>query len=337
MKKKYRAFALFSGGLDSILSVLWMKKIGVEIIPIFFKTAFFGPETALEIAKKSKINLTIIDITEEHMQMVLNPKYGYGKNLNPCIDCHGMMFREAAKRMKEYEVDFIVSGEVLAQRPMSQRKNSLNSVSKLSGIKDLIIRPLSQKLLPDTLPIREGWIRKDDMLDFQGRTRQRQLQLAKKFSITEFPNSGGGCSLTDVSFSARLKDLIEYNMYEVHKIDFLKFGRHFRLNNNTKLIIGRNKSENDSIAKLCDKTDLVLKAADISGPLGIIQYKKFPDTNEITLAAEILLRYNLKVKEKIKIVYGVKFELSNEISAGPIMESEANKYLILRKLNKNGK
>ncbi len=337
MKKKYRAFALFSGGLDSIISVLWMEKIGVEVVPVFFKTAFFGPEKAIESAKNSNINLTIIDITKEHMEMVLKPKYGYGKNMNPCIDCHGMMFREAAKRMEEYNIDFIISGEVLSQRPMSQRKNSLGSVAKLSGIKDLIVRPLSQKLLPDTLPIREGWINKDDMLDIQGRTRQRQMELAKEFNITEFPNAGGGCALTDVNFSARLKDLIDNNMYEIHHIDFLKYGRHFRLNKNTKLIIGRNKSENDLLTDLCNENDLVLKAAEIPGPLGIIQSLEQPTNEEILLAAKILLRYNLKAEDENKIIYGEKFNLLNEISVTPFSQNEANQYLIQRKLNKNGK
>ena len=337
MDKKYRAFALFSGGLDSIISVLWMEKIGVEVVPIFFKTPFFGPEKALESAKNSGINLTVIDISKNHMEMVLNPKYGYGKNLNPCIDCHGMMFREAAKRMSEYNIDFIISGEVLAQRPMSQQKNSLSSVAKLSGIKDLIVRPLSQKLLKDTLPIREGWVKKEDLLDIQGRTRQRQIEIAKEFNLTDFPNAGGGCALTDVNFSARLKDLIEHNMYEIHKIDFLKYGRQFRLNENTKLIIGRNKSENDVITDLCDENDLVLKAVDIPGPLAVIQSNNIPNLEEIALSASILLRYNLKAKGQNKVVYGIKFNLKNEIFSEPISIEKANEYLILRKPKKNGK
>jgi len=337
MNKKYRAFALFSGGLDSIISVLWMEKIGVEVVPVFFKTPFFGPEKAIEMAEKSGINLTVIDISKEHMEMVLNPKYGYGKNLNPCIDCHGMMFREAAKRMSEYNIDFIISGEVLAQRPMSQRKNSLSSVAKLSGIKDLIVRPLSQKLLQDTLPIREGWINKEDLLDIQGRTRQRQIEIAKEFNITEFPNAGGGCALTDVNFSARLRDLIENEMYEIHKIDFLKYGRHFRLSKNTKLVIGRNKAENDIITDLCDETDLVLKAADIPGPLAVIQSKNTPSLEELKLASGILLRYNLKAEGQNKIVYGEKFNLKNEIYSEPLIEGEENQYHILRKAKKNGK
>lgn len=169
MKKKYRCFALFSGGLDSMLSVLHMKKLGFDVLPIFFKTPFFGSENAQKAAEEIGYHLIIHDITDNHINMLLNPRYGYGKHLNPCIDCHGLMFREAAELMSQYKVDFLISGEVLGQRPMSQRKDALNSVGKLSNVKDKIIRPLSQKLLADTFPIREEWVDKEKMLYIQER------------------------------------------------------------------------------------------------------------------------------------------------------------------------
>ena len=250
MKKKYRAFALFSGGLDSILSVLWMKKIGVEIIPIFFKTAFFGPETALEIAKKSKINLTIIDITEEHMQMVLNPKYGYGKYFNPCIDCHANMFRIAKNLLDEVGASFLISGEVVGQRPMSQNKDALNSVSNLGNIEGLLVRPLSAKLLKPTIPEINGWIDRNKLLSISGRSRTQQIELAKKYNLEDYESPAGGCLLTDKNFANKIKDFIKYDKLTVSDIELLKFGRHFRLKNGAKLVVGKNHNDNLALKKI---------------------------------------------------------------------------------------
>jgi len=158
MKKKYRCFALFSGGLDSMLAVLHMHKLGYEVIPIFFETPFFNSKNAKKVAESIGFELMVHDLTELHLEMLKNPRYGFGKNMNPCIDCHGLMFKEAGRLMKEYNVDFLISGEVMGQRPMSQRKDAMNAVGKLSEVKDLLVRPLSQKLLTDTLPIREEWV-----------------------------------------------------------------------------------------------------------------------------------------------------------------------------------
>ncbi len=324
---RYKAISLFSGGLDSILAVVYMEKLGYEVIPVFFETAFFGPQKAIISAKANNINLKIHNITKEHMEMLLHPKYGYGKYMNPCIDCHGLMFKKAGELLDYYHAHFIISGEVLGQRPMSQRKDSLNSVAKLSGIKDLIIRPLSQKLLPDTLPIREGWVNKEDMLDIQGRNRKRQLEMAKQFGLKQIENPAGGCLLTDKSFSNKLKDLINHNQYSEQFIPFLKVGRHFRINENLKLILGRNSYENEILSNLA-KDEIVIKAKDIKGPLGVLNYNKKPDENEIKTASSILLRYITKAQNTEKILYGKNFELSNEITATKFDDATVKKYIL---------
>ena len=323
----YRAISLFSGGLDSVLAVVFMQHLGYEVIPVFFETAFFGPQKALFAAKANNINLKIHDITEEHMEMLLHPKYGYGKYMNPCIDCHGLMFKKAGELLKEYNAHFIISGEVLGQRPMSQRKDALNSVANLSQVKDLIVRPLSQKLLRDTLPIREGWIDKEKMLDIQGRNRKRQLELAKKFGLKEIENPAGGCLLTDKSFAKKLKDLIEHNLYKKEFIPFLKVGRHFRISDNLKLVLGRNFMENEMLSKLA-ANHLVIKAKEIKGPLGVMNYHSQPTINDIKIAASILLRYIRDAKDKEIVLYGQNFNLQNQIEAEKFTDETVKKYIL---------
>lgn len=327
MKKKHSCFALFSGGLDSILAVMHMKSLGYRVLPIFFSTPFFGPDRAMETANRIGFDLIVHDLTDLHLKMIENPKYGYGKNLNPCIDCHGLMFHEAGKLMKEYNVDFIISGEVMGQRPMSQRKDALNAVGKLSEIKDLLIRPLSQKLLTDTLPIREGWVIKDEMLDIQGRNRKRQMIMAGEYGIDFYPSPGGGCLLTDPGFTRKLKDLMQYDIMNKRSIEFLKMGRHLRMNDNVKLIIGRNKAENDSISELA-QDEIVLQAKNFPGPLGIIQSIKEVTIKDIKIAGSILLRYNSKVENSAIIQYGKNFELNDEFEIEKMAEENVKQYLL---------
>jgi len=327
MKKNMKCFALFSGGLDSILSVLHMRKLGYEVIPIFFKTPFFTPEKALKTAEKAGLELRVVDITSDHLEMMKNPRYGFGKHMNPCIDCHGLMFRKAGEMMTSEGVDFLISGEVLGQRPMSQRHDALNSVGKLSQVKDLLVRPLSQKLLADTLPVREGWVNKDEMLDFQGRGRHRQIKLVKEMGFTEFQNPGGGCLLTDQGFSRRLKDLMEHDIFDERNIELIRSGRHFRLNEVTKLIVGKNNLDNEKISKLAAE-DLVLQTVNHPGPLGLLTGKR-PFTDEtISKAASIILRYSNKSDKEDLITYGQNFELNDQIRVTKMEESAVSALMI---------
>jgi tRNA-uridine 2-sulfurtransferase len=327
MKIKNRCFALFSGGLDSMLAVIHMHKLGYEVIPIFFETPFFRSKKAQEAAESIGFELMIHDLTDQHLEMLHNPRYGFGKNMNPCIDCHGLMFKTAGELMKEYNIDFLISGEVLGQRPMSQRKDAMNSVGKLSDVKDLLIRPLCQKLIADTKPIRENWVDKDNMLDIQGRSRHRQIAMAKEYGIEVYQNPGGGCLLTDIGYSRKLKDLMDHEMLDSKCLQFLQIGRHLRINENFKMIIGRNNEDNENLGKLCTN-EIVFQTADFPGPLGVVQAKQPLTKEEIQIAASLVLRYNSKIKKFGKVNYGLNFNLENPIQTEKMNSEEVEKLLI---------
>ena len=310
-----------------MLAVAFMKRLGYEVQPIFFSTPFFGSEKAITAAKTIGTELIVHDVTNIHIQMIENPKYGFGKFMNPCIDCHGLMFREAGKLMKELDSDFLISGEVLGQRPMSQRKDAMNSVGKLSLVKDLLVRPLSQKLLADTLPVREGWVVKEEMLDIQGRNRKRQMQMAKDYGIKEYATPGGGCLLTDAGFSRKLKDLSELGLMKPEFIKFLRFGRHLRLNEDVKVILGRNHDENEMLTKLAGE-EIVLKTLNCKGPVGVISSTRKPTLEEIKLAASALMRYVNSSDTPEEVGYGKKFRLENNIVSDKMPDEEIKKYLI---------
>ncbi len=312
MNSKYKCFALFSGGLDSVLAIMHMHKLGYQVQPVFFETPFFKADKARIAAREIGFELLVIDITQQHLEMLKNPRYGFGKNMNPCIDCHGLMFRRAGELMPEYEIDFLISGEVLGQRPMSQRKDALNAVGKLSEVKDLLIRPLSQKLLSDTKPIREGWVKKEEMLDIQGRGRHRQMEMAEEFGISSYQNPGGGCLLTDIGYSRKLKDLISHDDLKLKYLDFLPIGRHFRISQNTKMVVGRNNEDNEKLSRMTTD-EIVFHAVDFPGPLGIVQSACKLSPWEIEIAASLLLRYCSKAPLKAFVEYGLNFNLINKI------------------------
>jgi len=327
IKRDHRCFALFSGGLDSMLAVAFMQRLGYEVIPIFFKTPFFGPAKAQKAADSINTELMVVDITEDYIKMLKKPRYGFGKNMNPCIDCHGLMFRKASEMMEKHKVDFLISGEVLGQRPMSQRKDAMNSVAKLSSVKDLLVRPLCQKLIADTIPVTEGWVKKEEMLDIQGRARHRQMAMAEKFGIKSYESPGGGCLLTDKSFSNRLRDLMQNDMLERNFLEYLKVGRHFRINENLKIIVGRNNEDNELLSEMT-VDELVLKTPELPGPLAILNFKNQPSEDEIRLACSIMLRYNNKVETETEVKYGKNFELENSITAPKMSPQDVEKYSI---------
>jgi len=225
----------------------------------------------MESAESIDLPMRFINITERHLEVVKRPKYGYGKNMNPCIDCHALMLRIAGEMMSDERADFIVTGDVLGQRPMSQNKKALSIIDAESGIKGLILRPLSAKHLPPTIPEISGWINRDKMLDYSGRSRKPQMALAKKMNITKYPPPAGGCLLTDNVFSRRLADLFSSDSPPaLREIELLKFGRHFRIGPKTKAIAGRNRDENDSISALAKDEDLLLNTVSIPGPTVLV-------------------------------------------------------------------
>ncbi|MDP3286169.1 MAG: tRNA 4-thiouridine(8) synthase ThiI, partial [Desulfobacterales bacterium] len=271
-KKKARALGLCSGGLDSILSALVLRKNNVEVEWITFETPFFSPEKAIKASKTTGIPLTVKNISEEYLTMLKNPHCGYGRNMNPCMDCHSLMFRIAGVIMKESGFDFLFSGEVLGQRPMSQTLSSLRYVEKHSGYEGYIVRPLSAKRLPVTIPEKDGLINRELLLGFSGRSRKPQAALAGEFGISDYPNPAGGCLLTDNGFSRRLKDLFEHQEhFSENELKILKYGRHLRLNQSTKIIVGRNQSDNENMEKLYNPaSDILFKVNLFPGPTTVM-------------------------------------------------------------------
>ena len=267
-----RALGLCSGGLDSMLSALVLRQQGIEVHWVSFETPFFSSGKAQKASKHTGIPLMVRKITPVYMEMMRSPSVKFGKNMNPCMDCHTLMFRLAGEIMVDRGFDFLFSGEVLGQRPMSQTRTSLRYVEKHSGHEGYIVRPLSAKKLPETLPEKEGLVDREQLLDFSGRSRKPQLQLAESFGVTDFPAPAGGCLLTDKIFSRRLKDLFDHQAtYPEKDLDLLKFGRHMRLDSQTKLVVGRTQKDNEQISRCIDhEADMVLKTAEFPGPLVVM-------------------------------------------------------------------
>ena len=286
-----RAIGLLSGGLDSILATRLLQDQGIEILAVCFQTPFFDFQKAQRAAAQLKVSLRILDISEEHLQLVRNPRYGYGRNMNPCIDCHILMLKRAGDLLERENFDFIFTGEVLGQRPMSQNKQVIQMVARDSGYEGLIIRPLSAKLLPETLPEKEGKVDRGRLLDIRGRSRKIQFELAKRYGIGDFPEPAGGCLLTDPAFSRRLRDLLTHQVeVQIRDIELLHIGRHFRLDESTKVIIGRRKEENERLLELAHEGDVVIKVIDYPGPIALIPRgspKPF-----IEIAASLCIRYS---------------------------------------------
>ena len=285
-----KAIALFSGGLDSMLAAELIRRQNIDVLCLTFTTPFFGAQKAQAAARQISLPLAVEDITDKHLKMLKSPRYGYGKNMNPCIDCHILMLQEAGKKMVETGADFILTGEVLGQRPMSQGKQSLHVVAKNSGFPDYILRPLSAQLLEPTKAEKEGKVDRSLLLSIQGRGRKEQMQMAADFGISNYAPPAGGCLLTDPMFTRRLRDLFSHQEdYDIHDLDLLKHGRHFRADDQGKIIVGRNNFDNEKLRGLSTDDDLVLFMADFPGPHVVV-----PHGNEalLPLAASLCVRYS---------------------------------------------
>jgi tRNA-uridine 2-sulfurtransferase len=291
-KRRGRGLGLCSGGLDSMLAAMVLREQGIEVEWVTFETPFFSSAKARKASRLTGIPLTVQPIFSKYIPMLRNPPAGYGKQMNPCMDCHTLMFRLAGDLMHANGFDFLFSGEVLGQRPMSQTKPSLRYVEKHSGLAGYIIRPLSAKLLPETIPEQQGIVDRERLLDIQGRGRRDQIALARKFGISDYPAPAGGCLLTDKGFSLRLKDLFDHRPTATeNEIHLLKFGRHFRLNPQAKLIVGRTEKDNENILRYHDPAqDVVLDVRDYPSPIGLLPGGA--DERSVFLAASICIGYS---------------------------------------------
>jgi tRNA U34 2-thiouridine synthase MnmA/TrmU len=289
--RQIKALGLCSGGLDSILSALVLKKQGIQVTWVSFETPFFDAGSAKKASKQTGIPLIVKDITPIYMEMMRAPKTGFGKNMNPCMDCHTLMFVQAGAMMKEMGFDFLFSGEVMGQRPKSQTKNALRYVEKNSGFDGYVVRPLSARLLPETLAEQEGLVDREQLLDISGRSRKVQMELAQEFNIKDYPSPAGGCLLTDKGFSQRLRDLLYVQKTEdPRQLHLLKNGRHFRIDPDCKLVVGRNRGDNKRIMALYDSScHIRLRHANLPGPDAILLGATTEE--QIQTAARITVSY----------------------------------------------
>lgn len=288
--RKARGFSLMSGGLDSQLAIKVLERAGAEVEALCFSSPFFSSELARKTADSLGVKLNIIDFTDDIISLVENPKRGFGGAMNPCIDCHATMIKRAGELMVERGFDFVATGEVMGQRPMSQNKQSLGIVERDSGLKGRLVRPLSAKLLEPTIPESEGILNRDALLDIQGRSRDRQIALAEEFGIKEYPSPAGGCKLTEDGFCRKLKDLKDNETLANRRlVELLVVGRRFRLPDGTSVILGRDRVDN---ARLKNEKDLgvVLAPINCPGPTALIPEVK--SENDLMLALELVCTYS---------------------------------------------
>ncbi len=297
-----KALVLISGGLDSILAARLLSEQGIEVIGTCFHSPAFGCEDARVACAKLGIKLIEMDMTGSLMRIIREPKYGFGKNMNPCIDCHACMIREAIGLLEENGAYFVATGEVLGERPMSQNRQSLDLVARESGRPELVLRPLSALLLEPTLPEVAGWVKRDGLLGLQGRSRKQQMELAERWGIDWYRPPAGGCLLTDSAYSKKLRCLMEkIPGFDRNDFELIRYGRHFWWGID-RIVLGRNAGENIELARLALPTDLLLKESGNPGPLALIRTEpkeRTPGRDVIEEAAVLLGRYG-KQKRPLK-------------------------------------
>jgi len=325
-----KAVSLFSGGLDSILAARLIADQGIDVEALYFKTVFWGKyddklnRSLLEnVVSQARARLTLIEADKAFFDLVKNPAYGYGKNLNPCIDCRIFILKTAKEYMRKKGASFLITGEVLGQRPMSQYRHVLNKIGNASGVSDIIVRPLSAKLFKASIPEQRGWIDRERLFAMEGRSRKPQLALAGKLGIKNFPNPAGGCLLADKIFSDKMRDMIKYERdFEANDVNLIKNGRLFRLSPKAKLVVGRNEKQNDILLGLVRDKDYSFKTVDIPGPIGV--GRGHFDADAIHKAATIIARYSdLEPGIKANVFYKRHpCDIDESISVVPIKEDE---------------
>lgn len=304
--KKVKALALLSGGLDSTLAVKLMLDQGLDVEAVNFVTPFClcrkGGCGALEVAENLKVPLKTINVGGEYLRIVRKPRFGYGKNMNPCVDCRIFMLKKAKKYARKIGASFIFTGEVLGQRPMSQHRRTLGVIEEQAGLKGKILRPLSAKLLPPTEIEKKGLVNRETLLGIEGRSRKKQIGLAEELKVTEYSCPGGGCLLTYREFACKLKDLFEHKKrVSLKDVQLLKVGRHFRFGK-SKIIVGRNKAENDLLLRMKTTNDYCFEAQDTGSPITLLQGSK--TRTAVKRAAELTAYYSDKKQGIVLVKFG---------------------------------
>lgn len=324
-----KALALFSGGLDSALAIKVIQEQGIEVIALNFVSHFFGGtnERSERMAKDLGVQLEYIEFKEEHKKIVLDPPNGHGKNLNPCIDCHALMIKVAGTLLEKYGASFIITGEVLGERPMSQNGRALQTVARISGMDGYIVRPLSAKLLKETIPETNGWIDRGRLLSIQGRSRKPQMELVEKYEIKEYPSPGGGCLLTEESFTKRLIQIRDDGHWDENELfNLVRNSRFVRIDKDKYFFVGRDEADNQKLKDYKKSGYLFVEKDNVPGPV-IVGVGNLTDDDK-KFAAEMFSRYcrhkgkiaiNVKINDNIVEVPPVDFDtVDNRIKAGII-------------------
>ncbi|WP_407368345.1 7-cyano-7-deazaguanine synthase [Helicobacter pullorum] len=322
-----KALALFSGGLDSLLAIKIIKDMGIDVLALHFNIGFVGKndksEALKEILAQIDVPLKVIDIRKQFFDEVLfAPKYGYGKYFNPCIDCHGNMFSHAFSLLESEGASFVISGEVLGQRPKSQRAEALLQVEKLCNAQGLVVRPMSAKLLPITIPEQKGWIDRERLLDIHGRGRERQLKMVEEYGIKNYAKPGGGCLLTDTSIANKIKDLQSHREIVFEDMEMVKYGRYFILPNGGRCVIARNEEENQKLSFKHPKMSKI-ELLNCLGPLGLVEKDSSQEDKEMAIA--LTLTYG---KTEMDKSYKVHFE-GREVEMKPFASKEKAREFLL--------
>lgn len=325
-----KAIALLSGGLDSILATKLILEQGIEIEAVNFVTVFCNCTAhnksclaSRSAANQLGIKVKVFEISSDYFQIIKNPRYGYGRNLNPCLDCRIFMFKKATEYMKEVGASFIVTGEVLGERPMSQRKEAMRTIETDSGLEGLIVRPLSAKLLKPSIPEEKGWVDREKFLNIQGRSRKPQFRLANDLGINDYPCPAGGCLLTDNGFAKKMLDLMKQEpVFGVGDVKILKMGRLFRLSKEAKLIVGRNENDNNRLLNMAKGNDVCFRTLTIPGPVGIGRGSF--DDDRVRLASRIIARYSdIELDQKLDVSYNkLPDKTFNLVTVSPLEKGE---------------
>ena len=326
-----KGLVLFSGGLDSTLAARLLQEQDVALEGIHFISVFTAHKSpsgkglaARRAAGQLGISLRIEENSAVFLSIIKQPKHGYGSNLNPCIDCRIRNVKRAGEIMREIGADFLVTGEVVGERPMSQNRAAMRLIDKQTGLGELLLRPLSAKLLEPTLPEREGWIDREQLLAIHGRSRKPQFELAAKFGITDYPSPAGGCLVTDPGFTARMRDLLDHDPdCGINDVHLLKVGRHFRLDDAVRVIVGRDEKENRTMLSFARDGDLLMDALDYPGPITLVRGPAAPE--HLQRAASITVRYGKAChvpRAKVRTRQpGMRWDEENLLEAGPADET----------------
>ncbi len=295
--RKSKAVGLFSGRLDSILATKLIVEQGISVVALHFNVPFAIPgrtpnqEELEAMASLLGVSLVSLDVGDDYLDIVRTPQFGYIREMAPCLDCRAYMLKRARELMQEIKADFVFTGEVLGQHPFSQNKRSLRLLDKVAGLEGKVLRPLSAKILEPTIPELSGLVRRERLLDFHGQKRRRQIKLAREFGIVNYPIPGGGCYLSDSNFAARVKDAIAHSDFSRAEIEWLHYGRHFRLPSGAKVIVGRNEKENSILEKLAGENEIVCRPLEVMGPVVVLRTKK-KTKKDIETAARLCTRYS---------------------------------------------